>query len=434
VKSGEKSLRRYSLEESHQYFRQAFGLMGDSPRKTLEEKRILIDILIKWAHVYDQRGDFTGLIDLYEAHEDLALSLDDAARLGMFYSWLGLALRLREKPKDAYQYLCRALELGEKSEDNRVIGYSCAWLAMTCADLGFLDKAIVFGERAKEISRLVKSDSELFLYSMLAMGLAYYVRGETRKTDEIGRVLLDFGQRQSHIRCTAFGHGYVACGYLLAGNFPSAIESFQRQIEISVDPNTLFNGKLFLGLSYFSDGQLQKAEDTFEEVRKFSESFGSELWGLPAQGFKAIVSIAKGNLSEGVRIVEGLLRLCLQNESRYYYATGNYLMGQIYLQMVQRVGPKSFSLLARNIGFLIKNVPVANKKAEAHFSKAIEVAKEAGEKGVMGQSYLGLGLLYATKGRKDEARRCISKAFHLFEQCEAEVYLKQAKEALEELG
>jgi hypothetical protein len=42
-----------------------------------------------------------------------------------------------------------------------------------------------------------------------------------------------------------------------------------------------------------------------------------------------------------------------------------------------------------------------------------------------------LGLLHKAKGRRAKARECISEAVKLFEECGAEVYLKQAKEALE---
>jgi tetratricopeptide (TPR) repeat protein len=91
----------------------------------------------------------------------------------------------------------------------------------------------------------------------------------------------------------------------------------------------------------------------------------------------------------------------------------------------------SLSTLAKNLGFFIKNIPFAGKKAESHFKKAIDVAKEIGAKGILAQAHLDLGLLHKAKGRSDRARDCISKAIELFEQCEAEVYLKQAKEALD---
>ena len=71
--------------------------------------------------------------------------------------------------------------------------------------------------------------------------------------------------------------------------------------------------------------------------------------------------------------------------------------------------------------------------AEDHFKRSIEVAKEVGAKGWMAVSYLDLGLLHKAKKRTDQAKECFSKAIGLFEQCEATVYLKQAKEALASL-
>jgi tetratricopeptide (TPR) repeat protein len=91
-------------------------------------------------------------------------------------------------------------------------------------------------------------------------------------------------------------------------------------------------------------------------------------------------------------------------------------------------------MITKNIGFLMKNVPFSAKKAENHFLKAIEVAKKIGAKGFLGRVNLDLGLLYKIKGKNDEARKCISDAVQLFKECEADVFLKQAKEALAALG
>jgi len=97
-------------------------------------------------------------------------------------------------------------------------------------------------------------------------------------------------------------------------------------------------------------------------------------------------------------------------------------------------GEKSISFIAKNIGFLIKTIPFAHRKAEGHLTKAIETAKEIGAKSILGQAYLDMGRLHQTKGKTDEARKYISDAVRLFEECEADVFLKQAKEALAALG
>ena len=61
------------------------------------------------------------------------------------------------------------------------------------------------------------------------------------------------------------------------------------------------------------------------------------------------------------------------------------------------------------------------------------MAKETGTIGFLGLSYLNLGLLHRAKKRKEQAKKSIAEAVRLFEQCEADVYLKQANEVLESL-
>ena len=101
--------------------------------------------------------------------------------------------------------------------------------------------------------------------------------------------------------------------------------------------------------------------------------------------------------------------------------------------MVQRTAPKDFEVIFKNLGFLIKTIPFAAKKAERHFQTAIQTAEEIGAKGLLGQSYLGLGLLCKNKKKNDEARHYISNAIKIFEECEAYALLEQAREELESL-
>jgi tetratricopeptide (TPR) repeat protein len=221
--------------------------------------------------------------------------------------------------------------------------------------------------------------------------------------------------------------------YLTAGNFSSAIECYQRAIEVSADPLYSQFPRLFLGVSYVSSGQFIEAEDVLREVTSFSQNFGTALYGTPAHSLLGVVLIAKGHMSRGLRMIEDMGQSFLETGRKYCYATTEYSRGKLYFQLVEGAGPISLSTMAKNIGFLVKNVPFASKKAEDHFNRAIEVARDIGAKGVLGQAYLDLGLLHRTKGKKDKAGECISTAIQIFEQSEAEVYLKQAKEALANL-
>ena len=178
---------------------------------------------------------------------------------------------------------------------------------------------------------------------------------------------------------------------------------------------------------------MDEAQDVLKGVLNFSRQFGVEFIGTPAKGYLGVVYIAKGDMSQGLRIIREISNSYLKIERRYWHATLEYTLGKVLLRIVEGAGPKSLSMIFKNMGFLLKNVPFAGKKAENHFNRSIEVAKEIGAKGVLGQAYLDLGLLHKAKKRPEQAKECISEAISFFEQCDSEIFLKQAKEVLASL-
>ena len=434
VKSGEKSLGRFSLGESHQYFKEAYDILSGKTLETKDDRNFFMDLLIKWAPVFNYRCAYLELIDLLRAHEPLAGSLDDKERLGMFYAWFGLALWGGGDYRGSYQILIKALGIGEDVQSGKVIGYSCAWLSRSCLDLGLLEDAVVFGNRALEISHSLKSDRELFRYSAFGLGYAYYFRGECRKAEDLGMLLLDYGKTNADRRMTAMGYIIIGMSRFVSGDLMSANKNFQKAVKRSIDPLLTCIGKLLMGYSFLGNNQVSKAEETLEDVLRFCATGGFEFVRTVAYGFHGLVLIAKGDLSRGINIAEQVRKAFQEEGNRYRYALFNYLLGKVYSSINQRKGTTSLSFLVNNFGFLVRSVLISNKKAEECLNKAIAVANEIGAKGLLGQAYLEFGALYKAKRKTAQARKYISEAIDVFQQCEAEVYLKQAKEALASLG
>ena len=430
VKSGEKSHQRYSLEEAHQYFKEAYELLSDKDGRTREKDQHIIDLLIKWGYVHNCRADYKGLEELLLANEDRAKSSGDREKLGMFYAWLGWALRSREKLREGYAYLIKALHLGEENASQKVIGYASAWLSWACADRGLLDEALKHGKRAQELIEPLQSDGEFVRFTLAGLGVTHYFRGDCVEAGEIGEQLLKYGQRRSDLRCMTMGHTCIGFSQYVAGSHNLAIQSYQNAIQVSAD--TLFTSaaRLLLGMTYVADEQLSEAEGTFKEIMRESEDFGFEFLGTAAELFHGVIQISQGNLSKGLGIIEHTAKVFLESDSMYRYATASYTLGRVYARVAGGDSDKSLSLLAKNIGFLVKNIPLAARKAESHFGRSIEVAREIGARGTLGLACLDLGLLYKLKKKPDKAREYISESIELFQQCEAEAYLKKAKDAL----
>jgi class 3 adenylate cyclase/tetratricopeptide (TPR) repeat protein len=433
VKSGEKSLARYAVEEAHQYFKEAFDILASKTDKSKAEKVALIDILNSWGYAYYYLGDFKEFFDLFNSQKDLAESLDDKARVGMFYAWFGIALWMSGKAKDAYECLCNALQLGKNSGNQKVVGYACTWLTWACGELGLFAEGMGFGERAQKIAKSFPSDQYLFFKSLGAVSYINFLKGDIKRVFEGAELLLKYGERTSNSRSKVFGHWVNGWAYGLTGDMNSSQKSCEKALEVALDPFYASFPKASLGMAFLFGGQFQEAEDVLHSLLDFSEKRAIGQLSEIAYLFLAPTLIAKGQIKQGITMLEEARQTLIRNQRSTWYAQSEYVLGKMYSQIATGPTP-AFSIMAKNIGFLVRNVPFAGKKAEEHYNKAIEVAKEIGAKSILGRACLDLGLLHEAKRRKDQARECISEAINIFQECEAETYLKQAKEALTSLA
>jgi len=430
IKSGEKCLKRYALDESDRYFSEGFKLLAVKNDRTVEDNRLLVDILLKWMLVFYYRGNFKEMAGLLNAYKELVESLNDKEQIGIYYVWMGMTLMQRENFKDSYYYLNRALKLGDEINDQKIISTASTWMAYTCADLGLLDEAVTHGERALEIGKSI--DSGLYPYHLAlgAMGYVYWVRGESKKAAHMGEALLEYGQKHSNVRSTVFGHWVKGFSFLVDGDYTSAIECNLKAINVSADPWYTQFPKLHLGLSYAAAGQFQESMEPQEELISFCDKFGGEILGTPAKGLLGGMMMAHGQMAKGLKMIEGVKQLWLQNGCKWRYANAEYILGSVFLKMVDGSTPITFPLLQRNVGFLMRYLPIARKRAEHHFLRAIEIAEEIGAIGMLGHAYYHLGLLHKLKGDKHKVRDNMAKAVYYLERCQAETYLGKAKEIL----
>jgi tetratricopeptide (TPR) repeat protein len=212
----------------------------------------------------------------------------------------------------------------------------------------------------------------------------------------------------------------------------SAQKSSNSSLEAALDPAYALWPKITLSIAYFLDVQVQEAENVLQPNIDISQKLGAGQMSVILQEFLAPILIARGQMQAGMKLMEDVQNNLLENQRRVLYAISEYILGEVNLQIA--TGPKpSLSIMARNIGFLVKNVPFATQKAEEHYQNAMEMFKEIGMKSYLGQVYLGLGLLYKARKKTDRARQCLSDAINILRECKAEAYLKQAKEALDSL-
>ena len=433
MKSGEKSLGRYALEESYQYFKEAFELLSSKTDRSDDEDTLLITLIVKWAYVYYYMGDFKALTSLLSDHQALAEDISDRSVAGMFYSWLGMTLWSRERHWESRQQLLRALQIGEQLKDKRVIGYACTWLTWTCAELGLLDDALKFGERAQALAKEFPADHYLFFKSLGGIGFTHYYKGEREKVLEAGKTLVEFGERNSDIRSMVMGHYISGLGHFLSGDIKSGIENEERAVQVSADPYYRQFPTLFIGMGRFLNGEFEQASTALEEVAVVSEKCGVEEMGTPARTLLGAVLLAKGELKRGLKSIEEGRTRFEERGRKWCVGLTEVILGQFYLQISTRTGETKLPLMLRNLPFLVAKLPFAANEAKQHFLNCIEIAEEIGAQSLAGEAYFSLGLWHKSKGIKSEAAKCFEEAIRRFEKGVLKGSLMQAREALASL-
>ena len=431
LKSGDKSLRNYALEEAHQYFKEAFNLLADKQNRTETEDFTLIDIIVQWGLVFCYLGDFSQLSKILNSYERIAGNFVSSNRKGMFYAWLGWTHFHKGNPKKAYDYLTIALKIGEEIEDSQIIAYTNTWLGLTCAELGLFDEGINHAKIGQKLSREIDLKYETDYYAIhISLNVEAYINfslGKWQNVLESGNTILEFGLEHHCIRSEVTGYFYIAIAQLLTGQPTLAIEYFDKVANRAVDPFYINLGKTYLGLSYIMSEKPQDAEEMLKEASEFCDTYDEKFIGAPASLFYGLVLSAKGQINQGIDVLETARKEFEVNHRKFFLSFAELMIGTTILKLV--INPNFNNIIKNDIekDKILNYMSLEN--AKEHLIASIEISKNIGSLFVSAQGYLSLGHIYAVEKNLNEAKKCFDEAVTAFDTCELEAFSNQAKAA-----
>lgn len=432
IKAGEKNLSRYAVHEAYGYFENAFELLATKTDRSRAENIIIADVLNNWAFANYYMGNMKETIELFTKYEDLVKTLEDSSRYGMFCAWFGIAYYMAGMAMSAYDYLTRAVSLGEQGKDQKVIGYACSWLTWTCADIGQPNEGIDFGRRAVQISKSFLEDQYLYFKPRAGIGVCHYSLGNVEKIMEIGRDLKAYGEKTANSRCMVMAHYIDNLGKFASGDLDGAIESGKKSEAAAKDPHYKHMPLMAMGPAYLLKGQIQEALETFGRAIPFFNTNGIHVQGTLAEIFYGVALIAGGKMSEGMEKIIKARESAIKNKRRLIIVYADYAMGKVYSEIACGEKP-SIGVMLKNAAFLMKHLPFATKRAISYFQKAISWAEKLKYISLQGQACLDLGLLYKARNQREKAREYIERAVHSFTVCGATTFLEQAQKTLNSL-
>jgi tetratricopeptide (TPR) repeat protein len=395
---------------------------------------LLVNVLIEWFFVFNVRGIFNEMVELLERHEDEATALENPFLQGMYCCCMGWALQRRESLQESYDYLTKALQIGEKADNRDVMAYACGCLVWTCTDMGMLGEAVTYGRRAEALLPYLEMDQELIRIILTGLGIAHWFRGDGHQCQLRGEMLLAHGEKAADIRSVSDGYLVCAMGRFVSGDFNQSIEYCNMAIASSAGMVHSFNSKFLLAYTHLSNEQVDEAEEILNDILQYTESYGYEYLGTAAQALAGMVALARGDLGAGVLKITDRMETFRTKGKRYHLMTFQYLLGKVYFEMALHRKPLSVRLVLKNFFFLMRHLPFVSRKAERYFKKALATAESIGAMGIAGQIYFDMAQLYASLGKPLLAKQSFDRCVPIFQACDADVYLEKANAFAAESG
>jgi class 3 adenylate cyclase/tetratricopeptide (TPR) repeat protein len=428
MKSGYKNYLRFSLDESHQYYLEAYETLIDLDIQNDENSALLIDLMNQWALVSYFRGDFKAIYKLYKLHREYADNIDDKSRQALYYGWFGFTgFCLGVSCQEQYGRLNKALKLAQEAGDTKAVGYISAWLSWVCGDFGLYDEGISHGERSIKMAKRHADDQYLQFKGSSGLAYVYYWKGNAQAVFELAKYNLDFAK--SHKNPRAMAQALIDMGFYYGqiGDFKKATDFYIQSSAAAGEPfysNASSMGTIFNAINA---GMLKEAREARDKHLDFLVGIDLGWASWVTFMVSGVIEILDGRMAKGFKMIMDARKSFKVNERRSYYITSEYLLGRLYSQMAMGEGPKNPVILLKNIGFITKHLPFAAKKAEKYYKKALKMASEIQMDGLRGQMLYDLGLLYKFKKSEVLADQCFTHAFQIFEQIGAKVALDRVR-------
>jgi class 3 adenylate cyclase/tetratricopeptide (TPR) repeat protein len=430
VKSGEKSLNRFALEESHHYFKEAFDIIQRRKKRTNIENEKLVDLLNRWGLVFYYRGATLEFENLLFSQKEIVKTIDDKNSIGLFHAWQGMSLWLNGKMHQSYACLQKAKKIGEEIGNSLVVGYASTWLSWVCGEMGRFAEGVENGKEAHRIAQNIKTNPYLHFKSLAGIGYNYFWSGKAADSQTIVESLFDYGDRYGDTRCLVLAYQNEGFMYTSAGKLQEAIRVLKKGVEVSVDPFYNFAAMMPLCFAYIQADRMKDAQNIYLLISRFCSDAGCNYIKSSVDMFSALIKISHGELSKGMKALFDATNAAKTMGYDGIMTAHYYVIARVYLEIVKGGKSVPFSTLIKNPKFILLHAPFAAKRAEKYLMKTITFGRTIGAIGFVAQAHLDLGIFYKIKKRYQEASVNLEEAIRIFDETGAYGFLEQARSEL----
>jgi tetratricopeptide (TPR) repeat protein len=337
--------------------------------------------------------------------------------------WIQLLMHDRfGDPRDAVYYGEQALELARRLDLRELLAYILNDLVQTYYNIGKLDLGKQMIEEAIQIWSDI-GNKAMLTDSLSNSVMAYYLAGEFGQAIQNAEKAQSIGAEIENLWGQAYSRMFIGLVFLEQGEIQKAIRVMQECLALSkkagfLAPEIFVNAQLAMVYGELGAFELalQYTEKSFQAMERFSG-----YWHIYYLNSLAHVYINAGELEKARPIVQQLIEkqgdlaepgmfnlMCLQILMRFSFADGQYEQTLIFANHLLGFPPKGIQVRHSEAKFWkAKALNALNQVEEALglFREASQEAEAHSQRLVLWQALAGIAQMEQTRGDSQEADR-----------------------------
>jgi len=419
--AGEKAMARSAHGEAAGYFEQALNALPHVP-ETPDTHVQAIDLRLGLRAALAARGAAPGLmLDHLRSAESLAQALGDHLRLGRVYADMSITYWVADEVDCAIAYGQRALALATGLGHVGLQAWAHLTLGQVYYDMGDYPRAVeslqwnvathqgeLLSERFGAIGSVAATSRAWLSYCYAECGAFTEGLAIAEEGFRIAETVHDpFSQIEA-----CYG---VSVVYRRQGDMPRAIPMLERAMGLCQDwhiPLFLPRYTAALGLTYALAGRVAAGLALVEQGMEQAIARGRPRGLALVVTWLSEAYLLAGRLEEACQRAAQAVDLARQYQQRGTQAWALWLLGES---------------TARQASSEIET-------AASYYCQALALAEALGMRPLVAHCHHGLGRLYSTSGRREQARAVLSTAINLYRAMAMTAWLPQVEAVLEQLG
>jgi class 3 adenylate cyclase/tetratricopeptide (TPR) repeat protein len=349
-----------------------------------------------------------------------------------------------------------AATLAETVQDHSRLGWVTMYMTSCLYNMGQPDDAVRTGQRALTMATSL-GDVALQIQAAHYLGLAYHLLGQYRQAAELLRK--NVASLEGALVRERFGLPYlpsvVSRTWLVwclaeLGAFDEGRAIGQEAVQIAEateQPWDLLAAYRGAGLLSLSQGEIQAAIPCFERCLELCRKWEISGWFAVMASQLGYTYALSGQMSEALPLLEQAIGQVPSKRSVYHSRLLGYLSEAYLLEgrpdeaLPLAKSALDISISRQERGFqayalrLVGEIAAQHQlphidEAEVGYHQALALAEELGMRPLIAHCHLGLGTLYATTDKREQAHAELSTAIALYRAMDMTFWLPQAEAAL----